>query len=489
MINAINASGLAVEADVSGDGGGLQIRDLSGGSASLFTVTSDDETAASLGIERQTADVLISGDNLNLQFVSRGTLLSQWNQNQGVDLRSIRITDSSGSSRALNLATEGINTVGGLIDEINDLGLAINATINETGDGIRLIDTGNGSGAMKVEDLLGGNTAARLGFTGAAKKEVVDGELVTTINARQADVFTFSSSETLAGLASRIREEGKFANASLSTDPGGGVSLAITSRKGGFEGRISVSGFGMDLGLRQTAEGKDALISVGQGDGLSGSRFRSSDGVFVNAIEGVTLTAKEVTESPVNVDVTVDQAGLEGSIERFVTQYNSTVSRIDELTFYNADSATAGVLFGRSEVVRIESRMSDLISTRLPRAGSIRSAVDLGLRVGQDGKVTFDKSRFREALTQDPQGVEEFITREETGFVAQMDRLIDQFAGVNGGVFLSRTVAINDRIERNQSRIESLNTRLDNERNRLLKQFYSMESAIAKVQNNQQYKL
>lgn len=487
VINAINDSGLQIEAAIGGDGAGLQLRDLSGGSAALFKVSSSDDTAALLGIAAETADTVIDGKGLELQFVARGTRLSQLNQGRGTDDRSFRITDSLGVTKVIDPKGGDVSTVGELIDLINGAGLSVTADINETGDGIRLIDTGNGQGTLKVEDLTGGRTARDLGLQGTARKEVIDGELVSTINGRQADVYTFGSNETLADIAAKIRDTGRFATAALSTEPGGGASLAISSRRGGIAGRIAIGSDGLDLGLRQTSQGRDAIITVGQGENTAGALLRSSDGVFTDAIEGITITAKQVSDSPVRIDVNNDRATLESAIDRFVSQYNTTVSRIDELTFFNADAATTGVLFGRSEIVRIESGLSQLITGRLPRSGSIRSAVDLGLKIGQDGKLEFDKSKFRDALEADPEGVKNFVTREETGFVARIDSLIEQFAGVDGGVLLNRQISINDQIERNNNRISTMNERLERQRQRLLNQFYTMESAISKVQNNQQY--
>lgn len=488
VINAINESGLAVEASVDRAGSGLQIRDLSGGDAENFSISSADETAAALGIEGSTTDVIIAGDSLNAQFVSRATKLSDLNQGTGIGIGIGRVsfTDSAGATEILDLEADEISTVGELVDAINELEVGVTATINSSGDGIRIVDTAAGDKTLLVRDLGSGTTAADLGLAGSANLEVIDGTLQSTINARQADVFQIGSDETLASLVERIRDEGRFATASLVNDLNGTASFSLSSRRGGEQGRVSVQSSGIDFGLQQSAQGSDAIISIGQ-PGAAGVNIRSRDGVFADAIEGLSFTAKAVTDAPVTVSVSNDRASLESSIDRFVTQYNTFATRIDELTFFNEDSATTGVLFGRSEVINLESGISRLVTSRLPGTGSIRSGADIGLSTDQQGKLSFDKAKFRASLAADPEGVERFVTHEERGFVAKMDQLVERYAGLDGGLLLNRTTTLNNQIEANGDRITSMGVRLDRERNRLLKQFYQMEASIAKVQGNQQF--
>jgi flagellar hook-associated protein 2 len=487
VINAINDSGLAVEASVGTDGGGLRVRDLSGGEATNFTISSSDDTAASLGLAASTVDVFIEGESLDAQFVARGTRLSELNRGEGVDQGSIRVVDSNDNADVLTLSDGPIETVGQFIDAFNTLDVAIEAQLNETGDGVRLVDTGSGATAFRLEDLAGGTAAADLGLAGKATREIRDDALVFTSNGRQADVFQMGSDETAAGLVERIRAEGRFVTAALVNDPSGGSSISLRSRRGGEAGRLTVQSSGIDLGMRQSAVGRDAVMSIGGEGEAGGTLVRSGDGVFRNAIDGVTLTAKEVTDQPVNISVTSDRSSLESSLDRFVTQYNTLVGKIDELTFYDVNTATAGALFGRSEVLNLEASATRLVNSRLPGLGSIRSGIDLGFKVDQQGKLSLDKTKFREQLEAAPEDVERFLTHEERGLVAKIETLIDRYAGEDGGVLLNRTTTLNSQIQSNNSRIGRMSDRLERQRERLLEQFVQMEESIAKLQSNQQY--
>lgn len=498
VINAVNESGLNIEASIDRTGAGLQVRDLTGGSATTFSISSSDDTASKLGLEGSTTDVLLQGKSLDLQFVSRSTKLSSLNQGQGIGDGSFRITDSNGNITAINLKVNNLKTVGDLIDQINGSGIDVTASVNETGDGIRLIDTGEGAGTLTIVDTGTGTSAKQLGIAGSAKNSVVNEQIVSTINGRQVDEISISATDNLTSLVEKIKTEARFTSATLISGAGG-ASLSLSSNRGGTAGRLSIASSGIDLGIQQTVRGQDAVIAVGGADGGSPTILTSSDGVFTDAIEGLTFTAKKVSSEPVTVKVESDKASVESAVKRFVDQFNSLNDKIAELTVYDSDTNEVGVLFGRSETLRIQTSLNRLLTTRINTGTSIRTAADVGLRVDSTGKLNLDSTKFQAALEESPDAVAEFFAKEETvgegdsektnkvGFAAKVDELLDRIAGEGDSVLLSRALALNTQIDRNDGRITTMNSRLEKERERLLKQFYDMESAIAKVQSNQQY--
>ena len=62
--------------------------------------------------------------------------------------------------------------------------------------------------------------------------------------------------------------------------------------------------------------------------------------------------------------------------------------------------------------------------------------------------------------------------------------LADSLAGIESGALLNKSNSLQAKIEQSGKRVDSMNTRLDKQRERLLKQFYNMESAVAKLQKN-----
>ena len=78
----------------------------------------------------------------------------------------------------------------------------------------------------------------------------------------------------------------------------------------------------------------------------------------------------------------------------------------------------------------------------------------------------------------------EFFTKEKVGAAARIDSLIETMAGRTGSMLVSRAQALGRKIEVNTEQINAWTARLDRSRERMLLEFYRMELAIGKIQNN-----
>jgi len=278
IVDAIDASGLDLIVRVNDAGTGFRVRDVSGGSGN-FTISSADDTAASIGLDASTTDAIITGDNVNRQTVNTSTLLADLNQGSGIDTGSFTITDSAGVIGAVNLKVEGITTVGGLVDAINALSTGVTASLNDAGDGIALVDTASGSSTLEVVDTGAGTAAADLGIAGAAEVQLVAGASVSALVGTQAAEIEVEATDTLASLAAKINDTGRYATGSVEANDDDTFSLRLLSKKGGEDGRFAIETSGFDLDLRTTSTGQDAKISV-SADGGPSRILSSSDGVF-----------------------------------------------------------------------------------------------------------------------------------------------------------------------------------------------------------------
>ncbi|MEZ6090088.1 MAG: flagellar filament capping protein FliD [Pirellulaceae bacterium] len=480
VIHAINDSGLDVEAGYNDQGTGIAVRDLSGGTDNHFVIASLDETAQKLGLAINTSDTLATGDNLRAQYVSRNTRLADLNQGQGISDGSFTVVDRSGQSGTVNVASLLTKTVGGLIDRINSLGIGVQASLNSDGNGIEIVDVTGGEGRLSITDRIGGTAAAELGIAGTSQSRVIDGEVKEVIVGSQGISINVTADDTSATIAAKVQEAGKFASANVS-----GGRLELLSKRGGEAGRLAVSTVGFDIGLRQTSEAQDAAIEVGQG--ASATVHRSSDNVFDDVIAGLSFTAKQVSDDPVAISVRKDNHAVASRVKTFVDAYNRLVDRLDDLTVFDEATQSVGLLFGSGEVLRIQSQLGNLLTGRISGAGEIKSLAEVGLRLTETGKMNFDAAKLNEKLDSDPEAVKTFFTSETTGVSARLKKSVDSLAGINNSVLLNRNRSLQERIDTNNQRIASYNTRLEKEESRLLAQFYAMEQAIAKLQSNQQF--
>ena len=138
--------------------------------------------SASLGIAGTFAAAVpaVQGANLQRQWVSENTLLSDYNGGKGVTPGAFRITNAKGVSKLIDLSAPGTIRLGQVIDRINAAGDGITASINANGDGLLLTDTSGGAGKMKVEDV-GSTTAANLNIAGEAAATTIDGSFEKTV--------------------------------------------------------------------------------------------------------------------------------------------------------------------------------------------------------------------------------------------------------------------------------------------------------------------
>ena len=337
VIDAIDASGLALIVRVNDAGNGLQLRDVSGG-AGNFTATSADSTAADLGINTSTGGDFIVGSNLNLQTVTTDTLLADLNQGQGVTSGSFTITDSNGNIGAVNLTVQNITTAGELIDAINDLGIGVSASLNDAGDGIAVVDTGVGARTLKIEDSGSGTAAADLGIAGTATNTTVAGQSVSALVGTQAGVIIIEATDNLETLVTKFNDSARYGEAAIQTNEDGAFSFSVRSSKGGSDGQIAINSIGFDLDLRTNSQGRDATIGLSSDGGVE--RFlSSSDGVFYidsnlansNAITALTLLSEVASGLDQGSFTIADSAGVKSAINVAVEGISTVGELIDAI--------------------------------------------------------------------------------------------------------------------------------------------------------------
>lgn len=115
---------------------------------------------------------------------------------------SFTVTDSAGEISAVNVTAEGITTVGGLIDAINALGIGVTASINESGNGIAVIDTAAGSGTLTITDTGNNAVATTLGISGTATTQTINGNSESALVGSPPG----SDSSTTSGLVLTLKE-------------------------------------------------------------------------------------------------------------------------------------------------------------------------------------------------------------------------------------------------------------------------------------------
>lgn len=489
VVNLINDAGVEIRASINGARSGIQLTDTTGlTSANLIVANGDTtNTADRLGLTIDAATSVVDGGSLNLQFINENTRLDTLNNGAGVELGSILITDTTGAESGINLLTSEAETVGDVLDLINGMGLAVEARINDSGDGIVLIDTAGGAGTLQVAEAGSRNTAADLRILGEATTVSLEGTPTQVIDGATTQTISFASDDTIEDVVTKINAMDLGVTASI-FDTGSGSTpyrISLVSTANGSAGEMLLDSSQFGLSFYEIVSAKDAVLQVGSSDVPgAGVLVTSTSNRFEDVVGGVELTINDISNSPVTVTVDSTDSELLSNVNLFVDQYNKLRDKLDELTSFDDNTMVTGLLFGTNEALQIESRLTRVLTDRFFGVGSIQSLEQLGISLDQEGRLELDETKLQEAFADDPDAVQQFFTDENYGFAARLDAVVESLAGEGNSLLLSRNDVLQRRIDEYTDKIDFYNQRLASERERLLKYYYSTELAISKIQSN-----
>jgi len=510
--DATNAGRITAKLDTNGTK--LVLTDTTGGAGALVVGGS---AAAELGVETDVAGVAansVTGTNLQHRYISESTLLSSLNDGQGIGTGSFRITGPNGGVVEISVDSS-TETLGHIINKINQSTLDINARINDNGDGIIIEEDTSGGGPpgplqIKIEDI-NGSTAKSLRLLGEAEgtdaENVINGSFETTID--------FEATDTLKDIMKKINDSNAGVTVSSIND-GNGVNayhLSLVSRQSGTAGRFIMDTGGFNLGLSTLDRGNDARVFFGSSDPASAVLLSSSSNSLDSVISGVTIDLKAASEDPVTVNVTRDTEAIETKIGAFIDTFNNVLTRIGTQTRYIKETDQRGPLLGDGTTIALKNALfSTILSENKGFTDTFDSLAEVGIKVGTGGKLELNKDKFRAALEQDADAVEALFARRELdpdgnlidlgdgitgrdpnsnpvysemGVIPQIESFVNTYISSIDGVLPRKNRSLDDQIKLQQSRIALMNKGLESKRSKLEAQFVAMEKAIAQMQSQQ----
>jgi flagellar hook-associated protein 2 len=310
--------------------------------------------------------------------------------------------------------------------------------------------------------VAGGNYSFHVGAAGATTTVAVD------------------ATTTLANLRDAINSMNGDAAASIIND-GTGYRLVLTSRTSGAENPITVTENATSLGLptgpvaggTELQAAQDAAFSI---DTLSMTR---STNTFADAIGGVTITLTKAGSG--TLSVTNDTDTIRKKIEGFVAAYNDIVTLVSTNAMYDTATNKGGPLTGESTARDVVSRLQAIIGTRvegLPEGMRVLSQI--GVKTGNDGKLTIDGSVLADKLATNLSGVSDLFNA--TGGLANtVWEYADQTTDAITGSLAYRTKGIGAIVSRFNTDISKVEARLTKEEEDLRAQFSKLEALLSTI--------
>jgi flagellar hook-associated protein 2 len=472
--------------------------------------------ADALGLSQTSTSGVIRSDRTQRQYINANTQLANLNGGRGVGLGTFQINTSTGRHVTVNV-TSSQSTVGDLISQIRtatgNTPPDIDVALNDSGDGIVIREhiPGQGANLISVSDVTGA-VARNLNLAGTATASGAS----NFVNGTAERVITLNPADTLEQVRTKINDAGAGVTASIINDGGANpYRLSLSSRNSGRAGALSIDTGTVDLGLTTVSEARDALVFYGSSDPSHAVAIESSSNSVTNAVPGVTLDLLTTSDSPITIGVTTDNDAILKAVHDFVDGFNSLVDSIDSRSKYDADSNTRGDLLGDSTSAELRRTAQDLMQRKAFGVNSqYQYAFEVGLKVGQGGKLELDEAKLQTALENDPAGVADMFAgraqaassssrniTDATGhilgsvqevvegtvtmkgifeiFADEMDR----FTRPVDGSLNRRSKVVDDKIKSQNDRIAVINQRLTDKQSRLQAQFIAMEQAIGQMQS------
>lgn len=508
---AINAAATTAGANITvglnANGNGLKVTDSSGGTGNLIV---GGTAASSLGVATAVTGVAsasVEGTNLQLRYVSEASRLGDLNYGKGVGTGVFKITDATGASATVDIGSDSL-TLHDVIQEINSRGLAINARVNDKGDGL-IIESALGVGQVATSKLkvasVSGSVAKDLNIVGESETVAngfVDGSYERTVE--------FDATDTLAKVVSKINAAGIPVSASILATGAGATPyrLNLTSGISGRLGELHVDSGSVDLGLTSLSEGRDAKVFFGSDDPENGLLITSGTNTISTAIDGVTIDLKEASDDPVTVTIERDTASMKDAVKKLITGFNDAIGRANQYDFYDVDTKKKGALLGDSTVAVVRQGLYRIAYGKAQGVTTqYQYLSQVGITIGKNGEMNFDETKFDTAYENDPDAVKNLFASYESsaapteeispgvtvqrteqvvsvrGFGDLFDNLLDGLTNSVDGVVTRASRNFKSIIDDTNDRISDFDERLDAKRKRLESQFAAMESALAKLQD------
>lgn len=364
------------------------------------------------------------------------------------------------------------------------------------------------------------------------------GKLTTTEEAG-AKKIEITADDTLNTLMNKINENTDMTMSySAATD-----KFSLTSKENGASGKLEIDadvaaafGFG-----ELTAEGEDAIVTI-KYDGSDEEITLTRDSNSFD-IDGLTVSLKgefgykadgtrDKSAEAVEISATVDTDKVVDNIKAMVEEYNAIVELVnselttkhdrdyapltsdqkkqlseDEIKNYE-EEAKKGLLFGDSDLRMLSNQLRTVITGGLQEEFR-KIGISTSNSYSDNGKIELDEEKLRSALATDPENVEKLFTSKEgtnadgtasyNGLATNLKAVMYKFANPLGsseskGVLVRKAGTPSSPVSLTQNEIynqissidkmiKTLQSRLENERDRYISQFTSLETLISQMNN------
>lgn len=352
-----------------------------------------------------------------------------------------------------------------------------------------------GSYDIEVLDLAKANQLVSGVFSGA-DAAVGTGTLTIGLGASSFNVTIDATNNTLAGIRDAINKsaDNTGVQATLIREQNG-THIVLTSTKTGATNAIKVTQTGGDGGLNQLVYDplgtKNLTVKQPAQDShitVAGFDHYSATNTVTDAIDGVTLNLTKKTEvgEPVSITVTSDDASISKNVQNFVDAFNKLQKTFGTLQSFNSTTGATGPLFGDSLLRQVDQQLRlDLSNTVSGVSSTYNSLAAVGITRQTDGTLAVDTKKLNAAIA-DGNGAVAQLFGSTDGIAARLFGHIDSTLAT-GNALDYRNTSIQASLKKLQTDKANLDTRMQDQLARYVKQFSALDAMLSQMQQTSSY--
>ena len=339
-------------------------------------------------------------------------------------------------SDANKLLNSLMDTLKSSASSLNDENLYLGRTVDGNSDAVT-VTAQNGS---DISDFSISNVSI-------AKKDVWSSDAVDDTTAALDDLgsgtlsldidnstfkIDYTDADTLESVRDKINEEaGDKVTASILQVGDSSYKLSITSDA--TNQAITYSDSNDDdslksvLNLDNIQPAKAATFDY---NGISITRSNNEISDLVNGAT-ITLNKDQAEDESANINISQNTSGVTNQLSLFVTNYNTLMTNIDDMTGFNKETGGVGIFNGESFINSIQTDISAILTH--PDASSGDSLVNYGINIDKHGVMSLDSTTLNKKLADDPTAAEKLLRGDGTddGVFTKLDKKMNDYMGFN----------------------------------------------------------
>jgi flagellar hook-associated protein 2 len=347
------------------------------------------------------------------------------------------------------------------------------------------VDTTAPSGRynVKVNTLAQAAQGSTQVMPGGASTQVSTGAYNLVVDGTSY-AFTLLAGATLSDLAEAIKASGAPVQASV-VNTGSGAALALMGDNTGVStGVAPTDTLRLDAPPPASAAETQPTFAVTQQPQnasvtINGVTVSRATNVVDDVIPGVTLNL--TNESTLNevIEIGRDTTQVKDKLKAFVDAYNTLRKEVNNQVDVAGGTDTSQLLTNDPVVRRLSRQLGDMLRLE-GNSSAFRTLGSLGINVNRQGTLDFDEGKLKATVLVNPGPVTDFLAGTD-GFASKAAKAISAFSNPLSGSLSKRTFELSDDVAKIQKEKAAADLRVDAFRERLIKQFASLQGIQSKM--------